>query len=550
MTPPEHVVPDVDVVVVGAGFAGLRALHALRGIGLSVAVLEAGDGIGGVWYWNRYPGCRCDVVSYDYSYAFSEELEQEWRWTERYATQPEILRYIEHVADRFGLRRDIHLRSRVTDSTYDEASCRWTVTTEAGRRWTARFLILAVGQLSAPKHPDLPGLETFAGEVYHGAEWPHHRVDFAGKRVGIIGTGSTGMQMTPIVAREAAHLTVFQRTANFSIPAANAAITDEQDAEVKAEYRERRERARNSPTGLGFPANRQSALDATPDERRAVYEAAWKTLGFGFALAYFDILLDRRANDTAADFIREKIALAVHDPQTAEKLSPRDFPFAAKRPSVDSGYFETFNRDDVELVDITAHPLVEATPTGVVTEAGEHPLDMIVFATGFDALTGSLLRLNITGRARQSLRDKWKGGPLTYLGLGVSGFPNMFIICGPGSPSLLSNVLLSTEQHVDWITDLLRYLREHDLTEVEATADAESRWVDHVREKAEQTVYPQATSYYAGDEIPGKPRVFMPYTGGVRGYRRILEQVAADGYDGFTLRRGRAGPQRPTAAAA
>ncbi len=541
---------NVDVVVVGAGFAGLRTLHTMRGMGLSVAVLEAADGVGGVWYWNRYPGCRCDVESYDYSYGFSEELEQEWRWTEHYATQPEVLRYIEHVADRFDLRRDIHLRTRVTDATFDEAGCRWTVTTEAGQHWTARFLVLAVGQLSAPKQPDLPGLETFEGDVYHGAQWPDEPVDFTGKRVGIIGTGSTGMQMTPVVAREAAHLAVFQRTPNFSIPACNAPITDEHDAEVKAQYRARRERARKSPTGLGFPVNRQSALEVAPEERRAVYEEAWQTLGYGFAQAYCDLLLDERANDTAADFIREKIAEAVHDRELAEKLSPRGFPFAAKRPSVDSGYFETFNSDNVELVDIGTHPIVEVTPTGIVTTDGEHPLDVIVFATGHDSLTGSLLRPTITGRAGQTLREKWSGGPATYLGVGVNGFPNMFIIAGPGSPSLLSNVLLSIEQHVDWIADLLRHLDEHHLDEVEATADAERKWVEHVRERAEETLFPRATSYYMGDDVAGKPRVFMPYTGGVRGYRRIMDQVVADDYEGFVLRRRSAGPETPRAAAA
>ncbi|HEX4246266.1 MAG TPA: NAD(P)/FAD-dependent oxidoreductase [Pseudonocardia sp.] len=525
-----------DVVVVGAGFAGLRTLHTLRGLGLSVAVLEAGSDIGGVWYWNRYPGARCDVESYDYSYGFSPELEQQWRWSERYATQPEILRYVNHVADRFDLRRDITLNQRVTSAVYEEGAARWSVETDAGSRWRARFLVMATGQLSVSKRPELPGQDSFRGRVLHTGHWPHERVDFTGQRVGVIGTGSSGMQLVPVVAREAAHLTVFQRTPNFSIPASNAAITDEHDAEVKAHYIERREAARNSPSGLGFVPNKQSALEVDPEQRRAHYQQAWTRLGFGFALAYHDILLDKAANDTAAEFIREKIAQAVRDPGTREKLTPRGFPFAAKRPSVDSGYFETFNRDNVELVDIREHPIQGLTETGLQTSDGHHDLDILVFATGFDALTGALLRPEIVGRDGVTLRRRWSAGPATYLGLGVAGFPNMFIICGPGSPSLLSNVLLSTEQHVDWIARLIEHMAAHGFTEVEADAAAEQRWVEHVNERAEETLYPRARSYYNGDEVPGKPRVFMPYSGGVRGYRRILEKVVASGYDGFALR--------------
>ena len=525
----------VDVVVVGAGFAGLRNLHTLREQGLAVAVLEAGSDIGGVWYWNRYPGARCDVESYDYSYSFSEDLEQEWRWSERYATQPEILRYINHVADRFDLRKDIHLQQRMTDATWDEQADRWEVVTESGDRWTARFLIMATGQLSMTKLPELPGQDSFGGEIHHTGRWPHEPVDFTGKRVGIIGTGSSGMQMIPIVAEQARHLTVFQRTANFSVPATNGFVSDERDAEVKATYRERREQAKNSPSGLGFVPSKKSALDVTDEERREHYEYAWTRMGFGFALAYYDLLRDQRANDTAADFIREKIREQIKDPDVREKLTPRGFPFAAKRPSVDSGYFPTFNRDNVTLADIKEHPIVEITLQGIRTTETEHELDMIVFATGFDALTGSLLRPTITGRGGLTLKQKWSGGPVTHLGLGVHGFPNLFIIAGPGSPSLLSNVLLSTEQHVDWIAELLQHLRAHGLEVAEVTEEAEQKWVAHVNERAQETLYPSAPSYYNGDEVPGKPRVFMPYVGGVRAYRRILEQVVADGYEGFEL---------------
>ncbi len=527
----------VDAVVVGAGFAGLRMLRTLRDEhGLSVAVLDESADIGGVWFWNRYPGARCDVESFDYSYAFDEELEQEWRWSERYATQPEILRYVNHVADRFDLRRDIHCDRRVTEARYDEGETEWTVETEAGEAWRCRYLVLAVGQLSTTKAPELPGQGDFAGAIHHSARWPHEGVDMAGRRVGIIGTGSSGTQMVPIVAERADHLTVFQRTPNFSIPASHRPITDEQDAEVKAHYRERRERARDSPSGLGFPPNPRTALESTPEERRALYEQAWPRLGFGFILTYPDLVLDERANDTAADFIREKIAEQVRDPQIRETLTPRGYPFGTKRPPVDDGYFETFNRDDVTLVDIRAEPIQRVTATGLDTPAGHHPLDVIVFATGFDALTGSLLRMNVVGRGGATLRDTWAAGPVSHLGVGVAGFPNMFVVAGPQSPSLLINVLVGIEQHADWLGDLIAYARERGVSEIEVDPEAQARWVAHVAERADRTLYPQSNSYYNGDEIAGKPRVFMPYVGGARGYRRILERETAEGYPGFELR--------------
>lgn len=526
---------DVDVVVVGAGFAGLRVLHTLRDAGLSVAVLEAGGGVGGVWYWNRYPGARCDVESFDYSYSFSPELQQEWRWTERYATQPEILRYVDHVADRFDLRRDVHLHRRMTRAVFDEQTGRWTISTDVEEDWSSRYLVMAVGNLSTTKAPELPGQTEFTGDIYHSARWPHEGVDLTGKRVGIIGTGSSGMQMVPLVAREAAQLTVFQRTPNFSVPAANAPLTDEEDAAVKAGYADRRRAAQNSPSGLGFVPNKQSALDVSPEERQELYEQAYRRLGFGFALAYHDILLDERANETAAEFIRQKIAGLVEDPAVREKLMPRGFPFGAKRPSVDSGYFETFNRPDVTLVDLREEPIEGMDATGIRTASAHHDLDVLVYATGFDAMTGSLLRPEIVGRGGRTLAEHWAAGPQTYLGLFVSGFPNMFIIAGPGSPSLLSNVLLSIEQHVDWLAELLQHMDDRGARLVEATPEAEQGWVRHVNERAEETLYPKARSYYMGDEIPGKPRVFMPYSGGVRGYRRILEQVRARGYEGLTM---------------
>ena len=528
---------QVDALIIGAGFAGLRALYRLRGMGKKVVVLEASDGIGGVWYHNAYPGARCDVESFDYSYSFSSELEQEWRWSERYATQPEILRYIDHVADRFDLRKDILLNTRMTNATYDEQTARWTITAEDGRQWSAHFFVMAVGHLSTTKRPDYPGQSSFRGEIIHSGVWPKHKVDFAGKRVAIIGTGSSGMQMTPVIAKQAKHLTVFQRTANYSIPAANAPVTDEEDRQVKANYKARREQAWNSPTGLGFKPNRQSALDASPEEREKVYEAAWNRWGFGFALAYYDLLLSKPANDTAADFIKRKIGALIDNPVTREKLVPKTHAFAARRPSVDSGYFQAFNRDNVELADVREFPILEFTPEGIRTADKPHEFDIIIFATGFDAFTGSILKPDIVGRGGQTLRDKWAAGPVTQLGVGVSGFPNMLIVVGPGSPSLLSNVMVSIEEQIDWLADLVQSMEKNGQIEFEALPEAESAWVEHVNERAKETLYLTADSYYNGAEVKGKPRVFMPYSGGVRGYRRILKQCAEEGYSGFALRK-------------
>ncbi len=528
---------QVDALIVGAGFAGLRALHTLRAMGKRVVVVEASAGVGGVWYHNGYPGARCDVESYDYSYGFSPELEQEWRWSERYATQPEILNYVNHVVERFDLRKDIVFNTRMASAKYDEQTARWVVTGEDARQWSAKLFVSCVGQLSATKTPIYPGQSSFQGEIIHSAEWPKHKVEYAGKRVAIIGTGSSGMQMTPIIAQQAAHLTVFQRTPNYSIPASNAPVSDEEDQRVKANYRARRDQAWNSPTGLGFYPSKQSALDASPEEREKVYEAAWHRLGFGFALSYFDILLSKPANDTAAEFIRRKIGSVINNPLLRDKLIPKGHPFAARRPSVDSGYFQAFNRDNVELADLRESPIVEFTAEGIRTTAKLHAFDMIIYATGFDALTGSLLRPEIVGRGGVTLKEKWSAGPVTQLGVSVNGFPNMLIVVGPGSPSLLSNVLVSTEQQIDWLAGLIRKMDEDHIVEFEATVQAEQAWVAHVNDRVKGTLYLTTDSYYNGAEVAGKPRVFMPYTGGVRGYRRILEKCAAEGYSGFTLRK-------------
>jgi cyclohexanone monooxygenase len=527
---------SLDAVVVGAGFAGLYMLHRLRGLGLSAQVFEAGDGVGGTWYWNRYPGARCDVESMDYSYSFSDELQQQWQWTERYAAQPEILKYINHVADRFDLRRDIKLSTRVTSAVFDEATSRWTVETDQGDRVSARFCVMATGCLSDAQVPDIKGRETFAGPWYHTGRWPHGGVDFTGQRVAVIGTGSSAIQSIPIIARQAAHLFVFQRTPNYSMPAQNALLDPEYERRVKAAYADFRRQARESRVGFVVERSGDSALAVAPDEREREYEKRWQRGGLGFSAAYTDILTNKDANDTAAEFFRDKIRAIVRDPAVAAALTPTDYPLGTKRLCVDTDYYATFNRDNVTLIDLRKTPLEAITPRGVRTGAAEYVVDSLVFATGFDAMTGALLKIDIRGRGGVSLRQKWAAGPRTYLGLAVAGFPNLFTITGPGSPSVLSNMIVSIEQHVDWIADCLVCLRAQNRERIEATAEAEEAWVAHVNEVGHMTLYPLAKSWYMGANVPGKPRIFMPYIGGVGVYRQKCDEVAAAGYAGFTLR--------------
>jgi cation diffusion facilitator CzcD-associated flavoprotein CzcO len=530
-------VHELDALVVGAGFSGLYMLHRLREVnGLRVRVLEAGDGVGGTWFWNRYPGARCDSESYYYSYSFSEELEQEWEWTSKYPEQAEILAYLNHVADRFDLRRDIQLGTRVVAAHYDDERERWTVRSASAEVFEARFFISAVGCLSAANVPDIPGLDRFGGAWYHTGAWPHDGVDFTGKRVGLIGTGSTGIQATPVIAAQADHLTVFQRTPNYSVPARNAPLTPERWAEIKARYREIRQKSRYSFAGFPYDTSLSSALAASEEERKATYERLWAEGGFAFLYgSYFDIFFDKAANETAAEFIRSKIREVVMEPAVAERLCPTDHPYGSKRPPIDTEYFETFNRPNVELVDLRETPIVEITEDGIATSDRVHHLDMIVFATGFDAMTGSLLRMDIRGRGGVELRDKWAAGPRTYLGLQVAGFPNLFTITGPGSPSVLSNMPVSIEQHVEWISDCITYLDEHGIATIEATEEAEEAWVRHVAEVAQMTLFWEANSWYLGANIPGKTQVFMPYVGGVAPYRQRCDEVAAAGYEGFAL---------------
>jgi cyclohexanone monooxygenase len=527
---------ELDAVVVGAGFAGLYMLLKLRELGLSARVIEAGDGIGGTWYWNRYPGARCDIESLEYQYGFEDDLPREWDWTERYATQPEILKYINHVADRFDLRAGIQLETRVTGAAFDDATNRWSVTTDRGDRFSAKYCIMATGCLSSRRVPDFKGLDSFEGNWYHTGYWPHEGVDFTGKRVGIIGTGSSAIQSIPIIAAQAKHLTVFQRTANFSVPAHNAPIDLAYASEMKEKYTEVRQRARASAGGiLAREINDKSALEVDAEERQREFESRWAQGGFAIGGAYIDLAINPQANDTAAEFVRAKIRATVNDPAVAELLCPKDYPFATKRLCVDTNYFETFNRDNVTLVSVKDSPIEEITPKGLRTAEAEYEFDAIVFATGFDAMTGALLNIDIRGRDGLRLEQKWEHGPRSYLGIQVAGFPNLFTITGPGSPSVLSNMIVSIEQHVDWISDCLAYLREHEMQTIEATTEAEDAWVEHVNQVADLTLYPRANSWYIGANIPGKPRVFMPYVGGVGVYAEKCNQVAAAGYEGFAL---------------
>lgn len=523
---------ELDALVVGAGFAGLYAVHRLRGLGVSVRAFEAGSGIGGTWFWNRYPGARCDIESLEYSYQFSAELQQEWEWSERYATQPEILRYLEHVADRFDLRRDIELSTRVLSAHFDDATGRWSVETERGAV-SARFCILATGCLSSANTPRFPGIDRFEGATYHTGRWPHEGVDFTGRRVGVVGTGSSAIQSIPLFAEQAAHLFVFQRTPSYSIPAHNSPLDPGLVERVKADYPGFRKQNSQRPFGANFPLNEHGALQVDAEERARTYEARWQEGGLGFFTSFNDLILDRKANDTAAEFVRDKIRSIVKDPAVAETLSPTQV-IGCKRLCVDTGYYATFNRPNVTLVDVAEAPIEEVLPNGLRTSRASYELDCIVFATGFDAMTGAALAIDIRGSEGRSLREKWAEGPVTYLGLGTAGFPNLFLVTGPGSPSVLSNMVPSIEQHVDWIADCIAWLRNRGLERIEATPAAERAWVAHVNEVAGLSLYPSCNSWYLGANIPGKPRVFMPYLG-FPPYVEKCNEVAARSYEGFAL---------------
>lgn len=528
---------EVDAVVIGAGFAGLYMVHRLKELGLSHRAFEEGEGVGGTWYWNRYPGASTDSEAWYYAYTFSKELEQEWEWKTRYPNQTEILSYLDHVADRFDLRPSIELNTRVTGASYDESGGFWTVETDRGERVKTTFLITAVGCLSAAQVPNIPGLDQFEGEWYHTGRWPHEGVDFSGKRVGIVGTGSSGIQSIPVIAEQAGHLTVFQRTPNFSVPARNAPIEPDELRRIKGDIKQIRDVTRHSFAGFPFDIKETSAFEVDANERRKQYEADWQKGGFELLFAgYGDLLLDEKANATAADFVREKIRDIVRDPEVARKLTPYGYPIGTKRLPLDTNYFETFNRENVDLVDLRESPIEEIVSGGIRTSDRAYPLDIIVFATGFDALTGPLTRIGIRGRGGERLGEKWSAGSRTYLGVATANFPNMFIITGPGSPSVLSNMPVSIEQHVDWISDCITYLRDKGASSIEPTKDAEDAWGEHVKGTADATLFPQANSWYMGANVPGKPQMFMPYVGGVGEYRKRCAEIAARDYEGFLIK--------------
>ena len=528
---------EVDVVVIGAGFAGLHAVHRFREMGLSLRAFEQGSGVGGTWYWNRYPGASSDSESWVYSFAFSPELEQEWTWSKRFPEQPEILAYLEFAAQRLDLKREFDFDTRVSAARFDENTLGWQVTTEHGETVRSRYLVTAVGCLSAAQLPAIPGRDDFTGEAYHTGQWPHAGVDFGGKRVGVIGTGSSGIQAIPIIAAAATEVVVFQRTPNFSVPARNHALSPKRVAELKQNIREIREACRWTSIGQPYDLRDQAALDRPREEVLTQMEADWQKGGFEWMFgSYNDLLVDPRANDIAADFVRDKIRGIVKDPETARRLIPTGYPIATKRLPLDQGYFETFNRDNVTLVDLRETPIERIVADGVRTSGKTFELDMLVFATGFDALTGPLNRIEIRGRNDQLLREKWSEGPRTYLGVTTAGFPNLFMITGPGSPSVLGNMPTSIEQHVDWIAECIDFVRRQGSTLIEPNADAESRWCAHVKELADGTLFPQVDSWYMGANVPGKPRMFLPYIGGFGTYRQLCSDVAARDYEGFEVR--------------
>jgi cyclohexanone monooxygenase len=526
---------EADAIIVGAGFAGMYALHRLRGLGLSAQVIEAGEGVGGTWFWNRYPGARVDIESRDYGYSFDPDLEREWRWSERYAAQPELLRYLNHVADRYDLRRDIRFNTRVTGAHFDEATNRWRITTDKGDTLSARYCIMATGCLSEPKEVAFEGMEDFAGETYSTFDYPEGGVDFAGKRVAIIGTGSSAIQTITTIAPECAHLTVFQRTPNYSVPAHNRPLTTEEQDRWDESREAYRALAKQQPLAFWNEPTEALALEAPPEEREAEFERRWAAGGFRVGGAYADVGIDLAANRIGAEFVAGKIRSIVKDPKVAEMLTPKSYPFATKRLCVDTGYYQVYNRDNVTLIDLNLTPIVRITTAGIQTSEASIPADVIIYALGFDAMTGTLAKIDIRGRGGRTLADKWAHGPVTYLGLMIADFPNLFTITGPGSPSVLTNMVMSIEQHVDWVADTIEHLHERQLATIEATEEAEAGWVAHVAEVADMTLYPLANSWYMGANVPGKPRVFLPYVGGFNLYVEACDEITADNYRGFAM---------------
>lgn len=530
-------VPEAtDVLVVGAGFSGLYAVQRLRGLGFDVHGIDAGTDVGGVWYWNRYPGARCDIESVDYCFSFSPDLIQEWDWTERYPAQPEILRYINHVADRFALRDLYTFETKVVSMVWDAEQALWHVGTDRGDRLDARWVVMATGQLAVPQPPDIPGLDTFAGEVLHTGAWPHDGVDLSGRRVAVIGTGSSGVQVIPQIAKQAEQLTVLQRTAHYIMPAENHDLDHDYQADLKSRFEEYREVARHHPGGTHRRIGTQSALEVSEEELRATFDELWRRGGPDVLAAYTDLRTNEQAAERVGELVKEKIREIVRDPQTADLLSPKGYPFGSKRLVLEIGYYETYNRDNVALVDVGADPIVEIVPTGVRLRSGrEIEIDTLVTATGFDALTGALFQIDIRGVDDVPFTEAWADGPRTYLGVATTGFPNLFFVAGAGSPSVISNVLISIEQHVEWITDHIGWLRDRGLRTSEPSARAQEEWTTHVYDVAAPTLFMKGNSWYVGANVPGKPRVFALYLGGVGTFRERCDDVARNDYEGFVL---------------
>ena len=530
---------DVDVVVVGAGFSGLYLLYRLRKAGFSTRVFERGGDVGGTWYWNRYPGARCDVESLQYSYSFDEQLQQDWHWPEKFSAQPDILAYANHVADRFNLKKDIEFNIEVKASWFDENLKTWKITTDTGEEINAKYFIMATGCISTTQIPNIKGLSDYVGDTFHTGDWPHEEVDFSGQSIAVIGTGSSGIQSIPVLAKQAKKLTVFQRTPNYSIPSQNEPMTKKYERSWKDVYSERRKEMRYSAHGSLKDLNDVPALSVDEDQRQELYTKRWAIGGTGFLGSFNDLLINADANYTAAEYVRLQIKRVVKDKETAEILCPRSYPIGTKRICIDTGYFETYNRENVKLVDISKKPIQRLVTDGIIVDDQLYPFDSIIFATGFDAMTGSIFNVDIKGRDGLALKEKWNAGPKTYLGLMSASFPNLFMITGPGSPSVKSNMIMSIEQHVDLVIETLLSMRRKGLSVVEPELEAENKWVDHVQEVANKTLFPQANSWYMGANIPGKPRLFMPYIGGVGAYREICEEIVANNYRGFKFEKSK-----------
>ena len=530
---------DVDVVVVGAGFSGLYLLYRLRKAGFSTRVFERGGDVGGTWYWNRYPGARCDVESLQYSYSFDEQLQQDWHWPEKFSAQPDILAYANHVADRFNLKKDIEFNVEVKASRFDENLKTWKITTNTGEEIDAQYFIMATGCISTTQIPNIKGLSKYVGNIFHTGNWPHEEVDFSGQSIAVIGTGSSGIQSIPVLAKQAKKLTVFQRTPNYSIPSQNEPMTKKYERSWKDVYSERRKEMRYSAHGSLKDLNDVPALSVDEDQRQELYTKRWAIGGTGFLGSFNDLLTNADANYTAAEYVRQQIKRVVKDKETAEILCPRSYPIGTKRICIDTGYFETYNRENVKLVDISKKPIQRLVADGIIVDDQLYAFDSIIFATGFDAMTGSIFNVDIKGRGGLALKEKWNAGPKTYLGLMSASFPNLFMITGPGSPSVKSNMIMSIEQHVDLVIETLLSMRRKGLSVVEPELEAENKWVDHVQEVANKTLFPQANSWYMGANIPGKPRLFMPYIGGVGAYREICEEIVANNYRGFKFEKSK-----------